>query len=115
MGIAHGGVELQRILKSVDRFLQFPSGCEGAPEVIPDSCVCAGITLEHGLGITLERGLVMGYFFIVFFLFRECVTEIALGYPISHRYIHGVLEKSDAVMPVSQLRARKPGAKRQCH
>src|SRR5206468_11254474 len=115
MGIAHGGVELQRILKSIDRFLQFPCGCEEAREVIPDSCVCAGITLEHGLRITLERGLVMGDGFIEFFLFRECVTEIALGYPISHRYIQGVLKKSDTVMPVSQLRARKPGAKHQCN
>src|SRR5438876_12070716 len=106
MGIAHGRVELQRILKGVDGFLQFPSGCEGAPEVIPDSCVCAGITLEHGLGITLERGLVMGDGFIVFFLFRECVAEIALGYPICHRYITGSFVKRVTVIAVTTLRAR---------
>ncbi len=105
MGFDVRGVELQRILKSIDRFLQFPSGCEGSAQVIPDDCV----------GLTVQRGLVMGDRFIVVPLLRECETEIGLGYSINHRHIQGVLEKSDAVMPVSQLRARKPGAKHQCH
>src|SRR5882724_1175536 len=107
MSIAHRGVELQRILKSVDRFLQFSCGCEGSPKVIPEGCGCAGITLQHGL--------VMGDGFIVLSLLRECETEVGLGYPITHRYIRGVLEKSDAIVPISQLRTRKAGAKHQCN
>src|SRR6266404_2836610 len=107
MGVAHGRVELQRILKSVDRFLQFPCGCEGSPQIIPDGCVSAGMTLQHGF--------VMGNGSIVLSLFRECVTEVGLGCTMIRRYIQGVLKKNDAVVPVSQLRACKPCTKHQCN
>ena len=118
MGIAHGRVEFQRILIGVDRFLQFPYGCEGSPQVIPDGCGCLGITLRQQLVLLrgrqpLQHGLVMGDGFIMLSLFRECETEVGLGCPISHGYIQGVLEKSDAVMPVSELRTGKPGAQHQ--
>ena len=53
--------------------------------------------------------------FIIVCLLRECETEISLGYSIIHCHIRGVLEKSDAIMPVLQLRTRKAGAKRQCN
>src|SRR5438094_4684074 len=120
MGIANGRVELQRFLKGVDRFLQFPYGCEGSPKVIPDVCGCLGITLRQQLVLLrgrqpLQHGLVMGDGFIMLSLYRECVSEVGLGYPISHGYIQGVLEKSDAVMPVSELRTGKPDAKRECN
>src|SRR5438552_19107711 len=105
MSIDEIWTEIQRILKGFDRFLQFPSGCEGSAQVIPDDCV----------GLSVQRGLVIDDSFIAVPLLRECETEIGLRYPINHRHIQGVLEKSDAVMPVSQLRARKPGAKHQCH
>ena len=103
MGTAERGIELQRILKSVDPFLTFPCGNEGLAQVIPDDCA----------GLALQCGLVMGDGFIVATLLRECETEIGLGYSIIHRDIRGVLEKSDAIMPVSQLHTRKPGAERQ--
>src|SRR6266404_9601689 len=105
MGIAERGIEIQCILKSVDPFLRFPCGCKGLPQVIPNGRA----------GLTLQRGFVMRDGLIVASLFRECETEIGLGYPIIQCHIRGVLEKSDAIMPVSQLRTRKPGAKRQCN
>src|SRR5438552_14671005 len=107
MCIAQGRVERQGILKSGDRFLELPCGCKGFPKIIPEGYISVGITLKHGL--------VTGNGFIVLSLSRELVTEVCLGHPISHRYIHGVLKKSDAVMPVWQLRTRKPGAKHQCN
>src|SRR5204863_1647851 len=103
MSTAERGIELQRILKSVDSFLKFPCDYEGFPQVIPDDCA----------GLALQCGLVMGDGFIVATLFRECETEIGLGYSIIYRDVRGVLEKSDAIMPVSQLHTRKPGAERQ--
>src|SRR5207249_2895022 len=103
MGTAERGIELQRILKSVDRLLQFPCDYEGLAQVIPDDCA----------GLALQCGLVMGDGFIVATLFRECETKIRFGYSIFDGHIRGVLENSDAVMPVFQLRARKPGAERQ--
>src|SRR5207249_11334097 len=105
MGAAERGIELQRFLKSVDRFLQFPCGYEGLTQVIPNDCA--------GLGV--QCAFVMDDRFIVVPLLRECETEISLGYSIIHCHIRGVLEKSDAIMPILQLRTRKASAKRQCN
>src|SRR5438067_3108526 len=105
MGTAERGIEIQRLLKSADRFLQFPCGYERLSQVIPNCCS----------GLILQCAFVMDDRFIVVPLPRECETEISLGYSIIHCHIRGVLEKSDAIMPVLQLRTRKAGAKRQCN